>query len=631
MSGGSVLNLEVTLLGSDEFYAKEGGTDAGFLSGVYQIVLNRAIDPSGQQTSTTELAHGYSHPQIAQAIVRSEESSQDIVQSLYNKYLGREADGNFLIAFAMSLEHGAKLESLMLEFLTSPEYFNHAGTPPAPTGLTLDAASDSGTVGDNITNVNTPTFTGTAQDGSTVTILSDGTSVGSGTAGADGSFSIAVSALGDGTHSITATATDASGRTSVPSAALSLIIDTTAPAAPNQPALTPASDSGTAGDNITSVTTPTITGTAEAGSTVHILSDGATVGTTTADNSGNYSVAVSTLSAGSHSITATATDAAGNVSTTSAALSITIDTTAPAAPSTPALAPASDSGTGGDNITNVATPTFTGTAEAGSIVNILSDGTSVGSATADSSGNYSVTTSTLSAGSHSITATATDGAGNVSAASGALTVTIDTTAPPAPSTPALAPASDSGTAGDNITNVATPTFTGTAEAGSTVHILSDGVSVGSAAADSSGNYSIAASTLSDGTHSITATATDAAGNVSAASAALMVTIDTTAPVISAVSASPNPFSVATDSSTTLSYTLSESGAVTVNVLDSGNNVVKTLLQSIVQSAGAQSVSWDGTDASGALVADGTYTLAVSMTDTAGNSATPQSTTVVKQA
>src|SRR5260370_3326586 len=60
----------------------------------------------------------------------------------------------------------------------------------------------------------------------------------------------------------------------------------------------------------------------------------------------------------------------------------------------------------------------------------------------------------------------TDVAGNPSSASATFTVTEDTTAPNAPTVPDLIAASDSGTSStDNITNVTTPTFSGTAEAG----------------------------------------------------------------------------------------------------------------------------------------------------------------------
>ena len=56
---------------------------------------------------------------------------------------------------------------------------------------------------------------------------------------------------------------------------------------------------------------------------------------------------------------------------------------------------------------------------------------------------------------------------------------VDNTAPAAPSRPDLTTASDSGSdTTDNLTNIATPTFTGTAEAGATVKILVDGVGEG---------------------------------------------------------------------------------------------------------------------------------------------------------
>src|SRR5205823_8581538 len=111
---------------------------------------------------------------------------------------------------------------------------------------------------------------------------------------------------------------------------------------------------------------------------------------------------------------------------------------------------------------------------------------------------------------------------------------LDNTAPTAPSTPDMTAATDSGSLNtDDVTNVTIPGFTGVAEAGSTVAIFSDGVQVGSGPAATYaavGGITITTS-LSNGTHSITAKATDPSGNVSAASSALSVTIDTTAPAI----------------------------------------------------------------------------------------------------
>gem|GEM_PF-1699112 len=114
----------------------------------------------------------------------------------------------------------------------------------------------------------------------------------------------------------------------------SVLVDGVAPAAPSVPDLSPASDSGSSNtDNLTNDTTPTVTGTAEAGSTVTLYdTDGTTVLGTAVATGGNWSITSSTLSEGTHSLTAKATDAAGNVGPASAALVITIDVTAPAAP-----------------------------------------------------------------------------------------------------------------------------------------------------------------------------------------------------------------------------------------------------------------------------------------------------------
>jgi hypothetical protein len=103
--------------------------------------------------------------------------------------------------------------------------------PTAPTGLALDAASNSGDPADSVTNDTTPTINGTAQANVSVDILDGNQVVGTGTAGADGSFSITTSVLPEGHHPITAVAKNGT-LSSAPSGSIALTIDTTAPAAP---------------------------------------------------------------------------------------------------------------------------------------------------------------------------------------------------------------------------------------------------------------------------------------------------------------------------------------------------------------------------------------------------------------
>ena len=319
---------------------------------------------------------------------------------------------------------------------TSQAYVLDTSVPAQPATPVLSAVSDSGTLGDGITNDTTPTVTGTAEAGSTVTLYdTDGTTVlGTGVANGSGAYSITSSALTAGGHTLSVKATDAAGNTSVVSSGFVATIDTTAPGQPSAPTLVTASDSGTLGDGITNDTTPTVTGTAEAGSTVTLYdTDGTTVlGTGVTSVGGSYSITSSALTAGSHTLSLKATDAAGNTSVVSSGFVATIDTTAPGQPSAPVLASASDGGTPGDGLTNVASPTVTGTAEARSTVTLYdTNGTTVlGTALADATtGAYSITSTALSAGVHTLTVKAADLSANVSAASVGLALTIDTAAP----------------------------------------------------------------------------------------------------------------------------------------------------------------------------------------------------------
>ena len=143
-----------------------------------------------------------------------------------------------------------------------------------------------------------------------------------------------------------------------------------------------------------------------AGSTVEVF-DGATqIGTAVANGSGAWTFATATLADGSHAFTTKAMDAAGNLSTASAALTVTVDTVAPGAPTI-----VSDS-TGVTNSVDVS-----GTAEAGSKVSLYEGTSLLGTGVANSSGTWTINTGPLSAGAHDFTATATDAAGNISALS----------------------------------------------------------------------------------------------------------------------------------------------------------------------------------------------------------------------
>ena len=399
--------------------------------------------------------------------------------------------------------------------------------PPAPTALVLAPASDSGVAGDGITNVTTPTITGTGVAGDTVTLYDGSTLVGTATVGTDGTWSVTTPALAAGPHSLAATQTDVAGNVSARSAALPLAIDTAIPPAPTALVLAPASDSGVAGDGITNVTTPVIRGTGIVGNTVTLTDGTATIGTAIVGADGTWSVTTAALAAGPHSLTATQTDVAGNVSAPSAALSLAIDTAIPAPPTALALAPASDSGVLGDAITSVTTPAIIGAGVPGDTITLYDGQTAIGSAVVGADGAWSVTT-TLATGVHAVTATDTSFAGNVSGLSEQWLLTIHPVSD-APTALTLAPASDSGIAGDGITNVTTPTITGTGAAGDTITLYDGQTAIGTTLVGAGGTWSLTTPILAAGTHSLTATQTDAGGNLSSASAVLPLVIDTAVP------------------------------------------------------------------------------------------------------
>ncbi|WP_238066258.1 Ig-like domain-containing protein [Pseudomonas shirazica] len=435
-----------------------------------------------------------------------------------------------------------------------------AGNTSAPTSTTVDAQAPAAPV---VNPSNGTTISGTAEPGSTVTLTdAGGNPIGQVTADGSGNWSFTPgSPLPNGTV-VNATATDLTGNTSAPS---STTVDSVAPAAPvvqpsngseisgtaepgstitltdgsgNPIGQTTADGSGnwsftpgtplpdgsvvnatatdpagnTSGQGSTTVDgvapgVPTInlsngsslSGTAEPNSTV-TLTDGSgnPIGEATADGSGNWTFTPATPLPDGTVVNATASDPAGN---TSPAATVTVDSSAPAAPVI--------------NPTNGTT--IGGTAEAGATVTLTNgSGNPIGQVTADGSGNWSFTPGSPLPNGTVVNATATDPTGNTSAPS---STTVDSVAPAAP---VVQPSNGS-------------EISGTAEPGSTI-TLTDGSGnpIGQTTADGSGNWSFTPGTpLPDGSV-VNATATDPAGNTSGQGS---TTVDGVAPGVPTINLS----------------------------------------------------------------------------------------------
>ncbi|WP_037077053.1 Ig-like domain-containing protein, partial [Rhizobium mesoamericanum] len=427
----------------------------------------------------------------------------------------------------------------------------------APAVPTFSATDDKAPVVGPITagsqtNDTTPSLSGTAEPGSTITIYDNGKLIGTATAGADGRWTFTPETpLADGVHRLTATATDKFNNTSPASPELVFVVDTVAPSAPGiagatddvAPVIGPVANGG-----ITNDATPSLRGTGEPGSLVTIYDNGAEIGTARVNTDGTWSFTpAAPLAEGAHSITSTVTDAAGNVSAPSAPFGFTVDVTSPSAAPTiggltddvsPVTGPVANGGTTNDN-----RPELKGAgAEPNSTVNVYDNGRLIGTTKADGAGNWSFTpASALSEGSHSLAVSNVDKAGNEGPVSQPFGFTVDTMAPATP----VAPASYADNVGavQNPASVAATTDdttpginVGTVPAGTKPSLYVDGTKVDATYDAATGRLTPVAP-LPEGAHTITYTLTDGAGNESAPSAPLSVTVDTTAPATPAAPAS----------------------------------------------------------------------------------------------
>jgi uncharacterized repeat protein (TIGR01451 family) len=400
--------------------------------------------------------------------------------------------------------------------------------PAAPTRPDLLAADDSGlSSADNVTNVSRPRFSVTTAPGLLVELVEAGIVLGSAIANDLGVAIVQVdNALVDGLHPIAARArANALATAGALSTALNVRIDTVAPSAPVLDLLD-AEDSGRSNtDNVTNVdqwhTIYASFGDAILLPTTETAPNGRVITYAAVPNFVFFPDAGGGLGAdhrqGTWTYQAVGRDLAGNESGPSNILAITFDSIAPAAPVLD-LRDTDDSGASNtDNVTNVG---------AWHIFGAVDDAISLSTRELAPDGRdatFAVSPdhpcSPDQQGTWTYQGQGSDLAGNVSALSNILAVTYDSLAPDAPARPDLRTADDSGVFGDDdVTNVARPRFDTTGESGALLTLLVDGVAYAGTA------------DLADGARAITATATDLAGNFSAASEALTVTIDTTTPV-----------------------------------------------------------------------------------------------------
>jgi hypothetical protein len=126
--GNTVLQLHSLLLGSEEYFTNRGGgTNNGFLAALYLDVLNRPIDPAGQQAWTALLNDGTSRSTVAADILSSPEADALQVKALYQLFLQRPPTDSELAQQVQALEQGTTTEQLIVSLVSGADYAQRAG------------------------------------------------------------------------------------------------------------------------------------------------------------------------------------------------------------------------------------------------------------------------------------------------------------------------------------------------------------------------------------------------------------------------------------------------------------------------------------------------------------------------
>ncbi|HGA4974528.1 TPA: non-fimbrial adhesin SiiE, partial [Salmonella enterica subsp. enterica serovar Charity] len=483
----------------------------------------------------------------------------------------------------------------------------------------IELLNDTGIVGDNLTNEARPQFHITVPtDVNSVQLsLDGGINWVNATLTSDGVWEyIWPTDLVENTYTLTVKATDVAGNTATET--LNFIIDTTL----STPTITldSADDSGTANDNKTNVKTPGfIIGGIDSDVTqvvVQVMRDGHSEEVELTQTNGQWRfVPGSAWTDGDYTLTVTVKDEAGNIRH-SAPLTVTIDTQI----AIDHIELVNDSGIPNDNLTNNVRPHFQVTVPTDvNVVRLSIDGgkTWFNATQSATPGVWDYTwLADVGEGKHTLTVEATDKAGNKTTQQ--LDFIIDTML--SEPTIVLDNTDDSGTKGDNLTNVNKPTFLlGNIDADAryvTVEVQHGGTKeVLTATKDATGNWSVTPTgTWADGDYTLTVRVEDEAGNEKH-SASLTVTVDTqiTIDAIELVNDNGIPGdNMTNDAHPQFRVTVpGDVNEVSLSI-DGGVTWVKA-----TQSAtpGVWNYTWPGT------VPDGDYTLNVKATDNAGNTVT----------
>jgi cyclophilin family peptidyl-prolyl cis-trans isomerase len=319
--------LRVRLLTSDQFFTTlGGGTSTGYVNALGQVLVHGSLDAATQSRLSAQLDAGTSRLKVLQDLVKTDRQQveQAGVQNLYQEFLHRAPTAAEVSAQLPLLAQG-KENQVVASLVSSDDYFNKA-QPSSSTAVTSSANPSSFGQSVTFTATVTPAAGASGTPTGTVTFFdtTSGTVLGTGTLDATGTATLATSALGVGSHTITAPyggdATFGAG---------SGTVTQTVNAAASATAVTSSAGTSSSGQSVTFTATVTASGAGSGTPTGTVTftdsTSGTTLGTATLDTTGKATFSTTGLGVGTHTIAASY-GGSGNFTASSGTVSQTVTT-----------------------------------------------------------------------------------------------------------------------------------------------------------------------------------------------------------------------------------------------------------------------------------------------------------------
>jgi len=420
----------------------------------------------------------------------------------------------------------------------------------SPTTASLTASPNPVSAGQTLTLTATLTGDGSVWPAGTVSFLSGSALLGSATLNSSGVATLTTTSLAAGTYSLSVQYAGGSNFLSSTSATVSV---TVTGQATTTTSLTATPNPVATGQTLTLTATVKGTGSTAPGGTVSFLSGSTPLGTAPVNPSGAATLTLTTLALGTYSVTAQYSGNANFLASTSAVVPVAVGNQA----TTTSLIASPNPVATGQILTLAATVQGTGSTTPGGTVSFLSGSTLLGTAPLNSSGVATLTTSSLAAGTYSLTAQYAGNANFFASTSAAASVAVNAQA--TKTTTSLTATPNPVATGQTLILTANVQGTGSTAPGGTVSFLGGSTPLGTATLNSSGVATLTLTTLAVGTYSVTAQYAGNANFLSSTSAAASVTVSSE-PATTATSLTVFPNPVATGQTLTLTATVPGSGS-----------------------------------------------------------------------